>query len=90
MHLLHCLTPPFNSCYSGALLVSLSPSLRVICCVAASDLPPNGELTALACADLWNYLQLTLRMEVRDRGVIPDPDMLNLLQVSQETDISQL
>ncbi|ALE30453.1 ORF2 [Simian adenovirus 19] len=89
LHLLHCLTPPFQFCYNGAVLLSLAPSIQLLCCVATPEMTPDGELTALVCADLLNFLQLTLRVEIRDRGVHPDPDMLNLLQVSQELDILQ-
>ncbi|AUG71636.1 E4orf2 [Rhesus adenovirus 55] len=89
LHILHCVTPIHQFCYSGAVLVSLAPSLELLCCVATPDLVPSAELTDLVGADLFNYLQMTLRMEIRDRGEQPDLGLLNLLQVSQEPDILQ-
>ena len=89
LDILHCVTPLHQWCYSGAVLLSLAPSMQLLCCVATPDLFPSGELTALVGTDLFNFLQMTLRMEIRDRGLQPDLDLLNLLQVSQEPDILQ-
>lgn len=89
LHILHLCTPLYQYCYSGAILQSLAPSLQLLCCVATPDLLPNAELTTLVGTDLFNFLQMALRMEIRDRGAQPDLDMLNLLQVFQEPDILQ-
>ncbi|WGH00143.1 E4 ORF2 [Human mastadenovirus G] len=89
LHILHCVTPLHQFCYSGAVLLSLAPSIQLLCCIASPDLLPNAELTDLVGTDLFNFLQMAFRMEIRDRGQQPDLDLLNLLQVSQEPDILQ-
>nr|WUR07985.1 E4orf2 [Rhesus adenovirus 68]WUR08008.1 E4orf2 [Rhesus adenovirus 69] len=89
VHILLCVTEPHQFCYSGAFLLSLAPSLQLVCCVSAPDLLPNAELTALVATDLFNFLQMAFRMEIRDRGAQPDFDLLNLLQVFLEPDILQ-
>ena len=89
LHILHCVTPPFQHCSCGYLLLRLAPSLESMCVVAAADLNPGGELTALVCDDLNDFLQLMLRMELRESGIDPNLGLLNQLQVIQELGIFQ-
>ncbi|ALE30489.1 ORF2 [Simian adenovirus 17] len=89
LHMLHCVTPPFQHCSCGFLLLRLTPSLEIMCVVTASDLIPGGELTALVCEDLNDFLQLMLRVELRESGIDPNISLLNRLQVVQETGIFQ-
>ncbi|AFD22126.1 E4 orf2 [Simian adenovirus A1327] len=78
------LTPPFESASAGATLLSLSPSFQVLCCVMAPELTPNSELASATAFDLFEVLRLALMYEIREHGHVPNPELLNLLQVSQE------
>lgn len=90
LHILHCITPVFQSSYCGFILTSLAPTLELMCSVASPELIPNSQLTELICEDLRDFLQLMLRMEIRDRGLEPDHALLNQLQVLREPDLLQL
>lgn len=89
LHILHCVIPVFQPAYCGFTLTSLAPSVEIMCSVAAHALLPHSELTDVICHDLGDFLQLMLRMEIRDRGGEPDFIILNQLQVTQEPDLFQ-
>ena len=89
LHILHCVTPVLQAAYCGFTLTSLAPTLEMICCVASPELLPDSELTELICNDLDDFVQLMLRMEIRDRGFEPNVNLLNELQVTREPDLFQ-
>ncbi|ALE30417.1 ORF2 [Simian adenovirus 16] len=82
-----CLTPPYESAHAGGMLASLAPVFQVTCCVSAPGLTPNGELASLLAFDLHEVLLTALMVELRDRRVVPNLQMLRLLQVTQEVNL---
>ncbi|AIK20579.1 E4 ORF2 [Simian adenovirus ch1] len=86
---MHYLTPPMRDVYVGATLTNMGSFVQVVCSVGTSELTPGGELSLLLASDLYECIQLALRCQLRDQGVEPNLNLLNLLQVFEDPDFFQ-
>ncbi len=86
---MHYLTPPMRDVYVGATLTNMGPFVQVVCSVGTPELVPGGELSLLLASDLHDFIQLALRCQLRDQGVEPNVNLLNLLQVFEDPDFFQ-
>ncbi len=85
----HFLSPPMQYAYLGAVLVSIAPNMRIIISIGSVELVPGGEMSSLIRSDLWDYIMLALRRDLRERNIDVNVPLLNLIQVSEEPEFLQ-
>lgn len=87
-HLLEDLTNDTNRAYSSVQFMGAHyGALRYSVWLASPTLRPCSELSAVVAEDLSDFLQLTLRRELRAEGRNLNLFILNTLQVIEQTDL---